>query len=485
MSAASFSVPTVSPLVTDFVDWLNTSWTAYHAVAESKKRLLDAGYVELREDEPFAGKVSKGGRYFFTRNMSAIVAFAVGGAYEEGNGVTIIGAHTDSPCPKLKPASKCSKSGCLLLSTNPYGGGLWHTWFDRDLTIAGRVIVKRGDTYSHDLVRINRPVCRIPTLAIHLTAADERNKFSPNLQNNFYPVLASEIMSQLNKPVAAETTEGEKKDQEGSLHHPMLLALLASELGCSAADIEDFELQLCDTQPSVVGGALNEFIYSGRLDNLCSSWQALRALIDSTSGDGDSLASESNIRMIALFDHEEIGSTSAHGAASTLLPEALSRTAYALSSNHGPELMEMVRRRSFVVSADMAHSLHPNYADKHDPQLGPLMHKGMVVKHNANQRYATNAVTAFIFREVGRLAGIATQEFAVKSDSGCGSTIGPMISALSGIRTVDVGSPQWSMHSCREVMGTTDVELGYNHLKAVFENFPKVDAKLKVDGGGK
>ncbi|CAM9596379.1 unnamed protein product [Ascophyllum nodosum] len=481
-------------LLEDFVAFLNEAWTAYHATAEARRRLLAAGFEELDESQP-KHHVEPGGKYFFTRNMSAIAAFAVGGKYATGDGFVIIGAHTDSPCPKLKPVSKAGKSGFLQVGTQPYGGGLWHTWFDRDLGVAGRAIVSRGEgKFSHDLVKINRPVLRIPTLAIHLTKTDERSSFKPNLQNNFYPILATEIKAKLGREAvgkggneggeanaaAAKSGSGVNSGARKERHHSVLLEMLAAELGCQADDIKDFELQLCDSQPSCVGGVCSEFVLSGRLDNLCSSWQSLRALIDTCEGDG--LSASRGVRSIFLFDHEEIGSSSCQGAAGTLLPDCMKRRgSTALAETPAEVVMESVVRRSFLVSADMAHALHPNYSERHDPALGPAMHGGMVLKHNANQRYATNAVTAFLFRELGERAGLPTQEFAVKSDSGCGSTIGPILSALSGIRTVDVGSPQLSMHSIREMMGVDDALHGYEHLKAVLENFFDLDAQLKVD----
>ncbi|CBN79633.1 conserved unknown protein [Ectocarpus siliculosus] len=415
-------------LLEDFVDFLNEAWTAYHATAEARRRLLAAGFEELDESQ----------------------------------------ATHD-----VKPVSKASKAGFLQLATQPYGGGLWHTWFDRDLGVAGRAIVKRGEgKYSHDLVKINRPVLRIPTLAIHLTKADERKSFSPNLQSNFFPVLATEVKAKLTAGGAsskAAAGEGESPGKEGGgdeRHHALLVEMVAEELGCQPEDVKDFELQFWDTQPSCLGGACSEFVFSGRLDNFCSSWQSIRALIDGCEGDG--LASCKGVRSVFLFDHEEVGSTSCHGAAGTLLPDCMKRIAKGLAASPSDFVMEAVVRKSFLVSADMAHALHPNYQDRHDPALGPKIHSGMVLKHNANQRYATNAVTAFFFRELGARAGLPTQEFAVKSDSACGSTIGPTLSALSGIRTVDVGSPQLSMHSIREMMGADDAVFGYRHIKGVF-----------------
>eukprot|EP01084_Bolivina_argentea_P172719 299162_1 len=295
-----------------------------------------------------------------------------------------------------------------------------------------------------------------------------------------FPVFASAIKAALECTTPPKDEEEKEKTESkiasaSDLHHPLLLKLLAKELECDPQDIVDFELQLCDTQPSQRGGAAEEFIFSGRLDNLCSSWQSIAALIDSAS----SLGYDNQVRMVCLFDNEEVGSESAYGARSTLLPETISRVTSALGrgveSAHTRAL-----RRSFVVSADMAHAIHPNYARYHDPDHAPSFHKGMVLKTNANQRYATNLESGYIFKEIGRRVCLPTQEFAVRADTGCGSTIGPMVSALTGVSTVDVGSPQWSMHSIREMMGVDDVEMGYLHLKAVFELFSEVDSQLNV-----
>lgn len=429
--------------------------------------------------------------------MTTLVAFAVGEDFDPTtakSGFTIIGAHTDSPCPKLKPVSKLTKSGYLALSVVGYGGGLWHTWFDRDLTLAGRVLVKGADgTTKAELVKIERPILRIPNLAIHLQSDEERRGFAPNLQSHFPPVLASEVKAKLEAAGGGGGggKEKEKAKEESSAaappsaqdhHHPLLLRLLAEELGgIPVESIMDFELQLCDTQPSAIGGALNEFVFSGRLDNLASSYQALTALIHSCRDKG-ALKGEKNVRLVALFDHEEIGSVSAQGAASSLLPEILRRiTAATLPSTSPPttnvdidDILSLALRRSYIVSADMAHALHPNYDAKHDPGLAPKMHGGLVIKHNVNQRYATNAVTAHIFRECARRVSktdtntqthLPFQEFAVRADSRCGSTIGPLVAGLTGVRTVDVGSPQWAMHSVRETMATSDVYFGFVHFK--------------------
>lgn len=470
-------------VASDLVNFLNACPTAFHAVAEAKRRLKIAGYTQLSEREDW--ELKAGQKYFFTRNHSTIVAFAIGGKYVAGNGFYIVGAHTDSPCLKLKPVSKISKGGYLEVGVQTYGGGLWHTWFDRDLTVAGRMIIREkkddSEAYVQRLVRIEEPIMRIPTLAIHLDRG-VNDGFKANTQTQLVPVLSTAIKAELNK-VAANNgpVEGgaEKAKTESQKHHTLLLKLLATSLGCEIDDICDFELQACDTQPSAIAGALKEFIFSGRLDNLCMSFCSLKALIDATTSES-SLENETGVRMVALFDHEEVGSNSAQGAGSPVMFDALSRITNSFSSD-SKTILEKVIQKSFLVSADMAHALHPNYMDKHEENHQPKMHSGLVIKHNANQRYATNAVTSFIFREIANKHNIPVQDFVVRNDMACGSTIGPILASGVGIRTVDVGAPQLSMHSIREMCAVDDVKHSYEHLKAFFQEFSHLDSKINVD----
>ena len=362
--------------------------------------------------------------------------------------------------------------------------GLWHTWFDRDLGIAGRAILKGSDGGIETRnFAIRRPIARIPNLAIHLTAGSEREHFSPNLHEHGKAVLS------MNPEFLSTKPTEEEKDVSGRIH-PALLRMVAAELGVEPSSIEDLEMQLIDCQPSALGGATNEFIYSGRLDNLCSAYQSLRALIDSSVGELDS---QVNVKVAMLFDHEEVGSASAQGAGSSIFMDTLTRIQEILGekssrkllyfsccpyvchcsfSFHSLEALMRSLRNSFVVSADMAHGLHPNYASKHDSTMAPGINGGLVIKHNANQRYATTSLSATVFRRIGKLAGVPVQEFTVRSDSACGSTVGPIIATLSGILTVDVGTPQFSMHSIREMMGSDDALTGYLHLKAVLDHHP-------------
>lgn len=453
---------------TEFIEFMNESCSAFHAVEASRNRLIAAGFTYLSESEEWL--LEKGGKYFFTRGGTTIIAFTVGGGYEPGNGFTIAGAHTDSPCLKIKPVTCITKSDALMLNTQPYGGGLWHTWFDRDLGIAGRVILRKepssatDDSFEMSLVRIDEPIARIPNLAIHLTAGSERESFAPNLHEHAKAILT------MDSSKASTTVDGSSNT---SRLHPLVLTLVAEKLGVDAAQIEDLELQLIDIQPSTLGGAGKELLFSGRLDNLCSSYQCLRALIDASSE--ESFASSPNIQMAMLFDHEEVGSSSCTGAGSSMLMDTLGLINASLADGSHGVLMRSLRK-SFVASIDMAHALHPNYTGKHDSSTAPKINSGLVIKHNANQRYATTSLSATLFREFGKLAQVPTQEFSVRSDMGCGSTIGPIISTLTGIMTVDVGTPQFSMHSIRETMGSQDVHTGYAHIKSMFINHPKLKA---------
>eukprot|EP01114_Cavostelium_apophysatum_P002027 TRINITY_DN11772_c0_g1_i1.p1 TRINITY_DN11772_c0_g1~~TRINITY_DN11772_c0_g1_i1.p1 ORF type:complete len:464 (-),score=113.28 TRINITY_DN11772_c0_g1_i1:1161-2552(-) len=452
-------LPKYLPLANRFLEFVNGSPTAYHAVENAKKILLSEGFVQLSERDSWNLKPL--GKFFFTRNQSTIVAFALGGKYEPGNGFSLVGAHTDSPHLNIKPKPDVSKDGFLQLEVETYGGGLWTTWFDRDLTIAGRVIVKNGSGFESRLLRVERPILRIPTIAIHLNR-ETGTKLEFNPQTQLFPILATGIKTAL---------EGESTTQKQSV----LQQLVSEELKVEASDIQELDLSVVDTQKAVLGGLHSEFIFSPRLDNLMMSFCSLMGLVEALKSKDFDFKNEKNVIGIALFDHEEVGSASAHGAGSPIIGELVKRI------TDSEKLYETAIRKSFLISADMAHSVHPNYADKHDPNHKPAIHQGVVVKHNANQRYATTAATAFLLREIARKASVPLQDFVVRNDSPCGSTIGPIISARTGIRTVDIGNPQLSMHSIREMCGVVDVTHGSNLIKQFFQSFSDLDEKLVVD----
>ncbi|KAK3280436.1 hypothetical protein CYMTET_11733 [Cymbomonas tetramitiformis] len=463
-----------NPVAQEMLDFINKSWTQFHATHEACKRFEANGFTRLTERQEWT--LEPGGKYFVTRNQSAVVAFVVGKKFTTGSGFNVVAAHTDSPCPKLKPISASTKGGFLRVGVQTYGGGLWHTWFDRDLSVAGRVLVRRcgGAVISHELVRINRPIMRIPTLAIHLDRNVNSEGFKCNPESHLAPVLATQIKSALGEE------EKSKDSKDGERHHAILINLLAKELGCAPEDICDFELNVCDTQDGVIGGAQNEFVYCGRLDNLCMSFCSMKALIEVASN-AEKVAESASGWMCALFDNEEVGSNSVQGAGSPMMFEIMKRTTAILQDGPSEGAVERMLRNSFMVSADMAHCLHPNYMEKHEEKHQPKMHAGLVVKHNCNQRYATTSVTNFLFREVAVRKGIPIQDFVVRNDMGCGSTIGPILASGIGIRTVDVGVPQLSMHSIREMCGTEDVDIAYQHFCAFYYDFEALDATLAVD----
>ncbi|KAJ8900109.1 hypothetical protein K2173_024225 [Erythroxylum novogranatense] len=401
-SSAQTNLPE-KPTVLGLLDYLNESWTQFHATAEAKRQLIGAGFELLNEKDEW--QLKPGGRYFFTRNMSSLVAFAIGDMYAPGNGFHVIAAHTDSPCLKLKPKSASAKSQYLMVNVQTYGGGLWHTWFDRDLSVAGRVIIRdRENSFLHKLVKVERPLLRIPSLAIHLDRKVNTEGFKPNLETHLIPLLATKVQEMCPDPNEKNTASSSK-----AAHHSLLMQVLSDELSCNIEDIVSIELNVCDTQPSCLGGGNNEFIFSGRLDNLASSYCALRALIDSCQSSND-LSNELAIRMVALFDNEEVGSGSVQGAGAPTMFEAMRRIIRCLGHNKVEEgATERAIQQSFLVSADMAHGVHPNFMDKHEEHHRPEMRKGLVIKHNANQRYATSGITAFLFKEVGKLHNLPTQ----------------------------------------------------------------------------
>lgn len=464
-----------------FIKFVNASPTPYHAVRNAAARLEKAGFSKLLETEAnWDLALKQGGRFYYTRNQSSIIAFTVPSNFTPGNGVSIVGTHTDSPNLKLRPISKRTKYGYLQVACETYGGGLWHTWFDRDLSIAGRVVVtdKNGE-FASKLVKIDRPILRIPNLAIHLDRT-QNDGFKFNPETEFIPILG-QVADDLNtaKPKSAWANTAPAPNTTGIAHnhHPQLISLLAEELSVSADSIQDFELSLYDTQPSTLGGLNNEFIFSPRLDNLMSTFCAVEAIVESVSEENiarvDS-ARAGQVNVIACFNHEEVGSVSSSGAESSLIPQLLGRLAPT------PALLASSVAKSFLISADMGHGIHPNFPQRHQELLQPALNGGVVIKTNAKQRYASDALGTFLVRKLIERRGGVVQEFEVRNDMSCGSTIGPGLSKI-GVRTVDVGTPMLSMHSIRETAGSADVDSYISLFAAFFEGFAPLDKSLNLE----
>ena len=446
-----------------------------------------------------------------TRNGSSIVAFAIGKKWRPGNPISMIGAHTDSPCLRIKPISKKQTDGFLQVGVETYGGGLWHTWFDRDLSLAGRVMVKTERGIEQRLVKVDRPLLRIPSLAVHL---DRQTPFEFNKETQLLPI-AGLVADELNNLDQGKAAEGDKSSTEPDAkiesdpaplkalterHHTPILELIAEEAQAEPSAILDIDCVLYDSQKAVVGGLREELVFSARLDNLGMSFCSTLGLIDSVAAP-EALENDRTIRLIALFDHEEVGSESAQGAESNLLPAVLRRLStlppahFAIpksddnyekvpTSEDVATLYEQSMAKSFLISADMAHSVHPNYMGKYEADHRPHMNKGTVIKVNANQRYMTNSPGIVLLQELAQKAksgSVPLQLFVVRNDSMCGSTIGPMLASSLGSRTLDLGNAQLSMHSIRETGGVADVDYSIRLFESFFSHYGTLEKQIFVD----
>ncbi len=406
----------------DLLAFLWAAPTPFHAVDAVKKKLSTLQFSALAETDPWDALAP--GRYFATYGDSALLAFEIP-LGKNARGFRIVGAHTDSPNLRLKPHAEYTKEGYRQLGVEVYGGVLLNSWLDRDLGLAGRAMVETSSGLSSRVFRLDKPLLRIPQLAIHLDRDVNDKGLVLNRQEHLPPVAglsASEAQS--------------------------TLAAIAAQLGVKPEEIVSLDAMLFDTVQPAVGGAGDEFVFSGRLDNLAMCHAATQAL-SAAVGKQDQFVS-----VVALFDHEEVGSETAAGAHSAFLPRVLQRLALRLGGSQDAAFR--ILAGSECVSADMAHALHPNFVDRHEARHRPAINQGPVIKSNSNQRYATSAATAARFALACKRAEVPVQHFVTRSDLPCGSTIGPITATLLGIPTVDVGNPMLSMHSIREMGGTRD-----------------------------
>jgi aspartyl aminopeptidase len=414
--------PNVSPVGNDVVmsasaqglcDFIDASPSPFHVCATVAQRLQAAGYTELAEADPWPSA----GR-FFTVRAGSLVAW---NSVEPGPAFRIVGGHTDSPNLRVKQHPDRFVSGWQVVALQPYGGAWLNSWLDRDLGVSGRLSVRDGDGVAHPLVRIDTPILRVPQLAIHLS--EDRTGVALDPQRHLNAVWGV----------------------GGSARS--FLPYVAERAGVQPADILGFDLMTHDLTPSTLAGVDGDLVSAPRLDNQGTCYAGMEAL----------LAAEPRgyVPVLALFDHEEVGSTSDHGAQSELLPTVLERIVLAAGGGREDFLRRM--SGSMVASGDMAHATHPNYPERHEPGHLIEINAGPVLKVQPNLRYATDGRTAAAFELACRQAGVNLQRYEHRADLPCGSTIGPMTSARTGIPTVDVGAAQLAMHSARELMGATDV----------------------------
>jgi len=350
------------PLAEKACSFLTASTDPFHAVANAVAKLEAAGFSKL-PNAAFTGSIQPGGKYFYTVHHSTLVAFTIGSKFEAGrSGFKIIGGHTDSPNLRVKPRSKKPpKNDVVQLGVECYGGGLWHTWFDRDLSLSGKVLVRvDGGKVQTRLVKLDEPVARVSTLCIHLQSADERKAFAVNKEDHTSPIVAMAPNKELESGAEKQVNGGGGDPwQEG--HEPMLLRRVGEKLGIQVDQIADFDLSLHDTQPATIGGLNREFLYSGRLDNLATVFCAVEALVDHS--DSANLSDDADVSVVVCFDHEEVGSVSSHGAGSPVMAEAVRRISAAMNSGTDtPDLYAKTISKSFCLSIDQAHAIHPNYS---------------------------------------------------------------------------------------------------------------------------
>ncbi len=429
--------------VNGLIDFIKNSPTPFHAVETMADILDQHGYTQLQETDQWSlqSKQVSGERYYVTRNDSSIVAFKLNQSLAE-TGIRMLGAHTDSPCLKVKPNPEIINNNYFQLGVEVYGGALLNPWFDRDLSLAGRVSYLNQDgAIDHQLINLEKAIATIPSLAIHLDK-EANTSHEINQQTHLPPIL-------MKLPESDVETEVDFK----TFLLKIINATAENQTGARAEKVLDYELSFYDVQPPAVIGLHDDFIASARLDNLLSCYTGLMALID---------CDDKQNTLLVCNDHEEVGSASAAGARGTLLKSVLERL------SDGDESYSRMIANSLMISADNAHGIHPNYADKHDENHGPILNNGPVIKMNANQRYASNSETSALFKHLCELADVPVQSFVVRSDMACGSTIGPITASEIGVKTVDVGVPTFAMHSIRELAGRWDAFYLYRVLKQFF-----------------
>lgn len=430
--------PEARSLAQDLLHFIDASPSPWHAVDSVQSRLMSAGFNQLHEAD--AWQLQAGSSYFVTRGDASIIAFTLGMQALTDSGLRMVGAHTDSPGLRLKPKAAFAGDGLVRIGVEVYGGPILATFADRDLSIAGRVTVRTKSGHDNRLLKFDHALMRLPNLAIHMNREVNDKGLVLNKQTEL-PLLFAE-------------------SEDGIAAEKQFLSYLARALNVEVADILTFDLNVFDTQKGTLWGANQEFIADSQLDNLASCHAAITALIESKQ--------QNTTSVCALFDHEEVGSESATGASGSFLSDVIRRITAGAELNQEQHLRALAK--SFFISADMAHAYHPNHPAAYEPCHHVLVNKGPVIKTNANQRYASNADTTARFITLCERAGVPYQQYAHRTNLGCGSTIGPIVASGLGIASVDVGSPMWAMHSIRESAGVLDQSYMVAVLRELFSS---------------
>lgn len=468
-----------------FCDFLTENPTVFHCVAAMKQQMKNAGWTELSERE--AWDLKRWGHYYVSRNDTSLIAFVVGANYEPGNGAAILAGHVDALTAKLKPISQVpNKAGYLQLGVAPYAGALNSTWWDRDLGIGGRVHIKSGDKIVTKLVKLDWPIAKIPTLAPHFGAA-AAGPF--NQETNMVPIIglegteSSTGLFESADPFSQPPLLGGADGPVGSFvqtQPPALVKAITEALGMHSNDhntIVNWELELFDIQPATVGGINKEFIYAGRIDDKLCSWAALQALMESQIYD---TRHSSLIKVVGLFDDEEIGSLLRQGAKGNFLPSTMERAVGSLAGHHpGSDLMGRTYANSFMVSSDVTHAVNPNFLSAYLENHAPHLNTGIAVAADSNGHMTTDSVSTTILKRCADKVGAKLQVFQIRNDSRSGGTVGPMLSSALGVRSIDAGLAQLSMHSIRATTGALDPGLGVLMFTGFLNAYEGVDKEFQ------
>ena len=423
----------------DLINYIYESPTAFHAVKTSVSFLNQNGFKEINLNDKW--HLDFGGKYYITKNSSALIAFVINSDDIDKDGFRIIASHSDSPSFRIKPNPEMIVENTYLkLNTECYGGPILSTWLDRPLSIAGRVVIKGENILKpkEKFININKPICIIPNVAIHLNRGIN-NGYKYNKQKDMLPLIG----------LINETLE---KDN-------FLIKEICKELVIEKDEIIDFDLFLYEYEKGCLMGINEEFISTGRLDNLAMAHASLHALINSNGNKG--------INLVSIFDNEEVGSSTKQGADSNMLLNILERICISLGKNREEFFTSIYS--SFMISADLAHGVHPNMTEKHDPTNRPVLGKGPVIKVNANQSYTSDAYSSSIYKSICKSINVDYQEFVNRSDERGGSTIGPISSTHIDIQSVDIGTPILAMHSIRELGSVVDHYNVYKTFNKFFE----------------